>query len=105
MLSIANITAAQAVSYYEKDDYYVRDEGGTWQGEIKKMLNLDDQVEKGVFESFLNMNPERAGFDLCFSVPKSVSLAHCFDEYRDEIVAAHNKAVEETLKLIEKNEI
>lgn len=105
MLSIANITAAQAVSYYEKDDYYVRDECGTWQGELRNKLGFGNQVNKDDFERFIKMNEERAGFDLCFSAPKSVSLAFCIDEHRENILAAHSKAVEDTLKLIEKNEI
>lgn len=105
MLSVSNITAGQAVSYYEKDDYYVRDEGGIWQGQLKDKLGLDDKVNKEDFDRLISMNPKRAGFDLCFSAPKSVSLAFCLDEHRDSIMAAHNKAVEDTLKLIENNEI
>ena len=66
MLSVSNITAGQAVSYYEKDDYYVRDEGGIWQGQLKDKLGLDDKVNKEDFDRLISMNPERAGFDLCF---------------------------------------
>ena len=105
MLSVSNITAGQAVSYYEKDDYYARDEGGTWQGRLKEQLGLKDQIHKEDFDRLINMNEKRAGYDLCFSAPKSVSMAYCLDEHRDNIMAAHNKAVEETLKLIEQNEI
>lgn len=105
MLSIKNITSGQAMDYYKKDDYYTRDEGGVWQGELRDKLGFGNQVNKDDFERFIKMNEERAGFDLCFSAPKSVSLAFCIDEHRENILAAHSKAVEDTLKLIEKNEI
>src|SRR5690554_4247078 len=115
MLSVKNVTAEQASSYYEKDDYYVRkDETSLWQGKLKDVFGLGDEITKEDFDNLIMLNEKdkltqirknRACFDLCFSAPKSVSIAFCIDEYKEEILAAHNKAVEDTLKLIEENEI
>jgi conjugative relaxase-like TrwC/TraI family protein len=105
LLSVANVSAGQASSYYEKDDYYVRDEGGLWQGELKDKFDLPDGITKEDFDRFVNQHEERAGFDLCFSAPKSVSIAFCREENREDVLDAHNRAVAETLKHIEENEL
>lgn len=106
MLSIANVSSAQASSYYKKDDYYVRDESGQWQGKLKEAMSLPDQIEKEDFDKIIKRHEKRAGFDLCFSAPKSVSMAAFLnDELRDIIEKSHNEAVAETLERIEENEI
>ena len=109
MLSMSNVSAAQAGSYYEKDGYYVRLDAADnqWQGHLKEELNLSDNVTKADFDTLVNSRKERAGIDLCFSAPKSVSVAAlCLDEdTRKEIIAAHEAAVKATLDKIEQREI
>lgn len=82
MLSISNVGSHQAASYYNQDGYYVRDdnEDNTWQGKLKNELKLPDNVTKEHFNAPIQERKERAGFDLCFSAPKSVSVAICLDE-------------------------
>lgn len=108
MLSISNIGAHQASTYYKKDDYYAR-EGQTdfWQGNLKDELKLPDQVKPEDFNALIGPRKERAGFDLAFSAPKSVSVAAlCTDEpTRQAMLEAHNTAVRETLELIEQQQI
>ena len=108
MLSISNVGSNQAASYYSKDGYYVRndDKDNTWQGQLKDDLELPNNVTKEHFDMMIKERKERAGYDLCFSAPKSVSIAMCIDdETRKDMVEAHNRAVEETLNEIEKREI
>ena len=109
MLSMSNVSAAQAGTYYEKDGYYVRLDAADnqWQGHLKEELNLSDNVTKADFDTLVNSRKERAGIDLCFSAPKSVSVAAlCLDEdTRKEIIAAHEAAVKATLDKIEQREI
>lgn len=109
MLSMSNVSAAQAGTYYEKDGYYVRLDAADnqWQGGLKEELNLSDNVTKADFDTLVNSRNERAGIDLCFSAPKSVSVAAlCLDdETRKEVIAAHEAAVKATLDKIEQREI
>jgi conjugative relaxase-like TrwC/TraI family protein len=108
MLSIANIGSHQAASYYKQDGYYARsgDEDSAWQGKLKKEFNLPDSVIKKHFDHFVLQRQERAGYDLCFSAPKSVSVAICLDEAtRQDMVQAHQLAVTATLVKIEAREI
>jgi conjugative relaxase-like TrwC/TraI family protein len=112
MLSLTNISTAQASTYYEKDDYYTRS-GGMWQGKLTELKGFSPEVAKVDFDSMVkkheifdyknNNREKRAGFDLCFSVPKSVSLAMCDENMRAEIIEAHQQAVEKTLGMIEAN--
>lgn len=105
MLSISNISAQQAGSYYAKDDYYVRNESGDhWQGKIREELGLPEIVKKEDFNRLL-AGKKRAGFDLCFSAPKSVSIAYTLPEAKADMLAAHAAAVQKTLDLIEAREI
>lgn len=105
MLSIANVSANQVLSYYKKDDYYTREAAGQWQGALKKAFGVQDEIVKEEFQTILenSSSPERAGYDLCFSVPKSVSLAMCQKEYYEEILAAHQQAVTVTLEHLEES--
>lgn len=108
MLSISNIGSAQAGNYYKKDDYYVRNDskGDVWQGKLKAELDLPDEITKEHFDALIKVRKERAGFDLCFSAPKSVSVALCLDEVtRQHMIAAHEAAVAATLSKIEEREI
>ncbi|MBP2631449.1 MAG: TrwC relaxase [Firmicutes bacterium] len=101
---------AQAANYYEKDDYYTRssDNADTWQGKLSQCYGQRSQLTAGEFNAALKSmpNPERAAIDLTFSAPKSVSVAMVLDETKKaDMIAAHNKAVTDTLDEIEKNEI
>jgi conjugative relaxase-like TrwC/TraI family protein len=108
MLSICNVGARQAGAYYEKDGYYARmsNEDHRWYGRLQADLGLPDQVEKADFDRLVLEREERVGFDLCFSAPKSVSIAMCLDEpTRQTMVQAHNQAVEAVLSQIEAAQI
>lgn len=111
MLSISTCTAEMASNYYSKDDYYTKDAGKTdiWQGGLAKELGLEGQtIIPEQFELLLWESGQGcSAYDLTFSAPKSVSIvAEAGDsEQRRAVIAAHNKAVEDTLAEIEKNEI
>lgn len=108
MLSISNVGAHQAASYYSKDGYYVRREGedNYWQGNLQKELGLKEIIDPEEFTAIVKAREERAGFDLCFSAPKSVSVAMCLDEAtRQHMIEAHEAAVASTLAKIEEREI
>lgn len=108
MLSISNVGATQAGSYYDKDGYYARmeDTDNRWFGSLTQDLGLSAELKKDDFNQLVAERGERAGFDLCFSAPKSVSIAMCMDgEIRRDMLEAHNKAVETILERIEKHEI
>jgi conjugative relaxase-like TrwC/TraI family protein len=116
MLSVNNISSAQAETYYSKDDYYL-DEKSEWHGKGAEDLNLIGEIKK---EDWLlavngfdpNMNKlnhnagnsnkknYRAGTDLTFSAPKSVSIAALNDK---NIISAHEAAVSNVLNYIENN--
>jgi conjugative relaxase-like TrwC/TraI family protein len=116
MLKITHITAAQAKTYYAKDDhYYAKTETTSeWAGELAADLRLTGEVEGGTFEAMLTgelpngivlpgkgNNPEhrRAGFDATFSAPKSVSIAALLND--DRLIEVHQQAVKTALKVAE----
>lgn len=110
MLSLSNVKMVQAANYYEKDDYYTRvsDNNDMWQGKLSERYGQNSYLTAGEFNVALQSmpNPERAGIDLTFSAPKSISIAMVLDETKKaDMLAAHNKAVTDTLAEIEKNEI
>ena len=89
MLSVAPVRSASgAAGYFAKDDYYTVDgasEFSAWCGEGSTELGLSGEVSKKAFENALNgilpsgeavaqVENRRAGVDLTFSAPKSVSL-------------------------------
>ena len=117
MLSIKMIgSSKQEVGYYSDlgEDYYV-DGGeppGTWWGTGAKELGLSGRVGSMDFRNILEgLSPDgsqslvqnakkkdrRAGFDLTFSVPKSVSIARVSADPRQagQIDQACDKAGEE----------
>jgi conjugative relaxase-like TrwC/TraI family protein len=121
MLSITNISNAnQAGHYYEKDDYYAKDdpehkEVSQWFGLGAKLLGLFGQVEKEQFLKILEgtlPNGEQVGriidgtidhacgLDLTFSAPKSVSIISEIKGDR-RVAEAHTKAVMKTLEYLE----
>ncbi|MEL7632756.1 MobF family relaxase [Sporomusa sphaeroides] len=106
MLGISNIGAKQATTYYAKDGYYARNESDDrWQGSLREELGLPENITKADFDN-LTAEKKRAGYDLCFSAPKSVSIAMTLtDEARADMLASHNTAVQATLAKIEAREI
>lgn len=114
MLSISSISTGQAERYYRQDNYYLSAKGD-WQGKGAKGLGLEGQLSKEDFEHLLNgldthgrvlveaarANGEhRAGVDLTFSAPKSVSILS--EVVRDNSIReAHERAVSATLSHVE----
>ena len=120
MLSNANVSAAQAENYYEKDDYYTRGDPNQqsdshWQGKGAEKLNLTGPVNKEDFQQLLHaQTPDgkslhskridptkhRAGTDYTFSAPKSVSIAALIQKDK-RVIAAHDNAVKVALGVLE----
>jgi conjugative relaxase-like TrwC/TraI family protein len=120
MLSFCNVSAAQAAHYYQKDDYYTRDEApqspSYWTGKGAMTLGLEGDVEREHFVDLLHglapdgtfllgrwVDPEkhRAATDYTFSAPKSVSIAALVQE-DDRVLEIHAAAVETALSVLEK---
>ena len=114
-------SSAVAVSYFEKDGYYAKDDpehrdASFWHGEAAKDLGLKGHVLPGEFEDLLEgwvpgteirlgrmregENDHRPGWDITFSAPKSVSLEALVIGDR-RVIRAHDDAVHATLKWIE----
>ncbi|MBI4691282.1 MAG: relaxase domain-containing protein [Nitrospirae bacterium] len=117
MVSITGVSAGQASHYFVKDSYYAAKEIGQWQGKGAEQLGLQGKISKEDFEklihgkapddSFETQNGgeghnHRAGVDLTFSGPKSVSvLSEILGE--DRVREAHERAVSESLHYVEKH--
>jgi conjugative relaxase-like TrwC/TraI family protein len=120
MLSFCNVSAGQAEHYYQKDDYYTRDEApqspSYWTGKGAMTLGLEGDVDREVFVDLLHglapdgtfllgrwVDPEkhRAATDYTFSAPKSVSIAALVQE-DDRVQEIHAAAVETALSVLEK---
>ncbi|MGB3790407.1 MAG: MobF family relaxase [Phormidesmis sp.] len=120
MLSLANVSAAQAENYYEKDDYYTQGDpdlrsDSQWQGNGAEKLGLEGAVDKAIFQQLLHgqtpdgkslhskaINPEkhRAATDYTFSAPKSVSIAALIQKDK-RVIQAHDEAVKTALTVLE----
>ncbi|ESA37891.1 exonuclease v subunit alpha [Leptolyngbya sp. Heron Island J] len=123
MLSIANVSAAQAENYYEADDYYTRDlddvdtgtPSATWYGKGATALGLTDDFNQSTFQQLLHgegpngeslharkIDPDhhRAATDCTFSAPKSVSIAALI-QGDTRVLAAHDQAVRTALSILE----
>ncbi len=120
MLSLANVSAAQAENYYEKDDYYTQgdpdlQDDSQWQGKGAEKLGLEGAVDKAIFQQLLHgqtpegkslhskaINPEkhRAATDYTFSAPKSVSIAALIQKDK-RVIQAHDEAVKTALQVLE----
>ncbi|MER2511371.1 MAG: MobF family relaxase, partial [Nitrosomonas ureae] len=114
-----------SASYYENlsiDDYYEAgfELAGEWHGRLAGALGLSEKVQAGqlrqLFEGFnpvtgsplasnAGSNSHKAGYDLCFSCPKSVSVAWAMadDEMQQKIAHAHELAVKASLDYLERN--
>ncbi|MBE7383710.1 MAG: relaxase domain-containing protein [Leptolyngbya sp. SIO1E4] len=119
MLSLTVISANQGETYYTAENYYSTEENQThshWSGKGARTLGLSGQVQGGDFKNLLHgyspngdkslagrkINPEkhRAGIDLTFSAPKSLSLAALVGG-SEALEQAHRTAVARTLAVIE----
>ena len=120
MLTSANVSAAQAENYYEKDDYYTQgdpdlESDTKWQGTGAQNLNLEGPVDKQQFQQLLHgQTPDgkplhnrkidpakhRAATDYTFSAPKSVSIAALIQKDK-RVIAAHDQAVKTALNVLE----
>ena len=124
VVSIGTVaSAAQGVSYFERDGYYSRNdpehlEASAWAGKGAEALGLSGPVDPGIFKDILEGTvpdgsgrrlgrPEkdgsishRPGRDLTFSAPKSVSLVAMLGGDA-AVVAAHDAAVKRTLAWLE----
>jgi conjugative relaxase-like TrwC/TraI family protein len=113
------MNSAQASKYHEQDQNYYQDqeeslELSSWQGQGAKDLGLNGTVDNKVFsrlcqgihpvnDQVLVDTTKRAGTDLTFSAPKSLSvLAELSDKDTDlKIREAHSKAVKKTMQFAE----
>ena len=114
-------SSANAVSYFEKDSYYAKDdpehrEASFWQGEAARDAGLRGHVLPYEFEDVLDgwvpgteirlgrlregEHDHRPGWDITFSAPKSVSLEGLVIGDR-RVIRAHDDAVRETLEWVE----
>ncbi len=118
MLSTSNLSAAQAETYYTKEDYYSKEEKAhptKWVGKGAAALGLSGVVNQQDFSNLLAgkspdgqsltgrvVNPEkrRAGTDFTFSAPKSVSIAALVQQ-DERVLAAHHQAVSKALSVLE----
>jgi len=118
MLSTSNLSAAQAETYYTKEDYYSSEEKThptKWMGKGAILLGLPGAVSQQDFSSLLAgkapdgqslsgkvVDPEkrRAATDFTFSAPKSVSIAALVQQ-DDRVMEAHHQAVSKALSVLE----
>lgn len=115
------VSASQARDYYyEKDPIMApsgKGENSEWFGNLKDDFNFNTTVNDAHFSALLSglspitgkiiikkgvNNERRAGIDLAFSAPKSVSIAalHLGDE---RIIEAHKAAVKKALEFVQEN--
>ena len=120
-------SAAQGVSYYEKDGYYASDdpahrEASAWAGKGAEALGLEGAVDPDTFRGVLEGKvpdgsgralgrrgkdgsiEHRPGRDVTLSAPKSVSLVGLVGG-DGRVVDAHDRAVAATLAWIEGNAV
>ena len=114
MLSLANVSPGHGATYYKTENYYSREDAkaySKWAGAGAEHSGLSGAVEHHTFTRLLaGTHPtievggtkanRRAGLDMTFSAPKSVSIqALVFGDTR--LVEAHRKAVDEALRFAE----
>lgn len=126
MLSIKSLGTADSgiAGYYEHlsaDDYYQEgaEPPGQWHGRLSGALGLNRNIQPGALRKlFEGYHPEtgkplasnageahKAGWDLTFSAPKSVSVAWALSnqELQQKIAAVHDSAVRAGLDYLERN--
>jgi conjugative relaxase-like TrwC/TraI family protein len=124
MLSIGRLRLENGLDYYldtvasGTEEYYTADREvpGRWIGSSEHLAGLDGEVSgeelRAVLEGrdprtgklLVSSRRTRAGLDLCFSPPKSMSLLFAFGdrEMRRAVVAAHDSAVRAGLGYLER---
>jgi len=118
MLSARNLSAAQAETYYMKEDYYSTEETAhptQWVGKGAAVLGMSGAVNPQGFSQLLAgkspdgqsltgraIDPEkrRAATDFTFSAPKSVSIAALVQQDK-RVLEAHHQAVSKALSVLE----
>ncbi len=121
MLTLANFNTTQAKTYYKRENYYSQEDAqanSEWRGQGASKHHLSGAIDDlDAYENIVNgQSPdgktqlrqkqnhkdkkERAGVDLTFSAPKSVSLA-CLVGGDSRLEAAHRIALRRTIGLIE----
>lgn len=125
MMSFKPISSGQAVAQYYEDlaveDYYEKggEPPGIWLGSLRKNLYLQGQLQEGELANLLQgKHPStgeilasnagenhKAGWDMTFSAPKSVSVAWALgdDDTRRAIQQAQLKAVQAGLSFLEQH--
>ena len=114
-------SSAVAVSYYERDGYYARNDpehrqASFWHGDAAQALGLRAHVRPSRFEAVLSgyvpgtdlrlgrmregQHEHRPGWDITLSAPKSVSLEALVMGDR-RVIRAHDEAVRATLDFVE----
>ncbi len=119
MLSITKISPKQGENYYKQENYYSQGEANQhseWFGCGAKTFALSGNVKAEDFKNLLhgkspdgkqqlsgkqiNLETHRAGVDMTFSAPKSVSIAALVGG-ASQLEEAHRTAVRRTLEIIE----
>lgn len=119
MISLSALKPDQAAQYFKKDNYYSKDaqkENSRWSGKAAARLGLSGPVEAAAFHHLCHgKTPDgsstviygkkgetikRAGTDVCFSAPKSVSLL-ALVAGDERLLDAHREAVSLALSILE----
>jgi conjugative relaxase-like TrwC/TraI family protein len=114
----------ETLDKYAKDNYFSRgaESPGQWHGKGAEMLGLKGDVKNEDYQSvregkdprtgeqlvsLASNGKHRDGYDIQFALPKGLSLLREFGthEIRAAIDRAHNRAVDRTMKMIEKDYI
>ena len=120
-LSLIKSSGGVAQYYAKEDNYYLSEadakESSLWLGKGAEELGLSGKVEEKELQKLLEGKlpngttiglqkdgkiNHRAGYDICFHAPKSVSILALDGEDR-RFYDAHLDAVKETLKIIERD--
>ena len=111
MMTVKNITAGSDTSYYIDDDYYMKSvdlKNDKWMGKLADKIRLKNNISLESYSAMQNSlirdygRSDLTGVDLTFSSPKSVSVMLAKDEKtRNIILSCHDKAVNQTLEIIE----
>ncbi len=110
MTMSSGMSAGGASGYFEKEDYYLKNDNNQWVGKGAESLGLTGNIEKDDFRAVVagvdprsgeqlvagkahgdGVEERRAGNDATFSAPKSVSIAYAAGV--DGIKEAHDAAV------------
>ena len=124
MLSVSKLSLAMAKTYYSKDAYYTQQVGELYGKSLNHLsLGRDDLTHDNFVNLLEGINPTTGeqltakrndksvpGFDFTFSAPKSLSVVIEAAKIYDKNLASllenlHDKAVNQTLNLIEKEHI